>query len=286
MTGMENGCVKDRIEELPRHAEGTHGSRADLLSRGRRPLGSIMHGMARMFDFTNSLSLRLSTSSAEEDMALVWREVFSLLPSPRDAHLLAVRQSDETNVVDSVPVPSQNAPRQGGQGVLFQVPDRTDIGYRGPTACAAAGVTYRQLDYWARTGLVEPSVRAARGSGSERLYSFRDLLVLKAVKRLLDTGVGLSEIRAALRYFREKSTKDLAEVTLMSDGVSVYAATSPDEIVDLLQGGQAVFGIALGGLLREVEGSLEGLPTEPVQGYQQAGQPDEESTSGGDARVG
>ena len=63
-----------------------------------------------------------------------------------------------------------------------------EIGYRGPTACSAAGITYRQLDYWARTGLVEPSVRAAHGSGSQRLYSFRDILVLKVVKRLLDTG--------------------------------------------------------------------------------------------------
>ena len=63
------------------------------------------------------------------------------------------------------------------------------IGYRGPTACAAAGITYRQLDYWARTGLVEPSVRPAHGSGTQRLYSFRDVVVLKIVKRFLDTGV-------------------------------------------------------------------------------------------------
>jgi len=131
-----------------------------------------------------------------------------------------------------------------------------DVGYRGPTACSAAGITYRQLDYWARTGLVEPSVRAAHGSGSQRLYSFRDILVLKVVKRLLDTGISLQQIRAAVQHLRDQGTEDLAQVTLMSDGVSVYECTSPDEVVDLLQGGQGVFGIALGRVWREVEGDL------------------------------
>jgi DNA-binding transcriptional MerR regulator len=135
-----------------------------------------------------------------------------------------------------------------------------DIGYRGPTACSAAGITYRQLDYWARTGLVEPSVRPAHGSGSQRLYSFRDILVLKVVKRLLDTGISLQQIRAAVQHLRDHGTDDLAEVTLMSDGVSVYECTSADEVVDLLAGGQGVFGIALGRVWREVEGDLAVLP--------------------------
>ena len=138
--------------------------------------------------------------------------------------------------------------------------DSDDIGYRGPTACSAAGITYRQLDYWARTGLVEPSVRAAHGSGSQRLYSFRDILVLKVVKRLLDTGISLQQIRAAVHHLRERGSADLAQVTLMSDGVSVYECTSTDEVVDLLQGGQGVFGIALGKVWREVEGDLAELP--------------------------
>ena len=124
----------------------------------------------------------------------------------------------------------------------------------------AAGITYRQLDYWARTGLVEPSVRGAHGSGSQRLYSFRDILVLKVVKRLLDTGISLQQIRAAVHHLRDRGTRDLAEVTLMSDGVSVYECTSPDEVVDLLQGGQGVFGIALGRVWQEVEGNLAELP--------------------------
>jgi DNA-binding transcriptional MerR regulator len=135
-----------------------------------------------------------------------------------------------------------------------------ELGYRGPTACSAAGITYRQLDYWARTGLVEPSVRAAHGSGSQRLYSFRDILVLKVVKRLLDTGISLQQIRAAVQHLRDRGSADLAQVTLMSDGVSVYECTSTDEVVDLLQGGQGVFGIALGRVWREVEGDLAVLP--------------------------
>jgi DNA-binding transcriptional MerR regulator len=138
--------------------------------------------------------------------------------------------------------------------------DSTEIGYRGPTACSAAGITYRQLDYWARTALVEPSVRAAQGSGSQRLYSFRDILVLKVVKRLLDTGISLQQIRAAVQHLRDRGSADLAQVTLMSDGVSVYECTSTDEVVDLLQGGQGVFGIALGRVWREVEGDLAVLP--------------------------
>ena len=138
--------------------------------------------------------------------------------------------------------------------------DDAQIGYRGPTACSAAGITYRQLDYWARTGLVEPSVRPAQGSGSQRLYGFRDILVLKVVKRLLDTGISLQQIRAAVQHLRDRGTADLAEVTLMSDGVSVYECTSPDDVVDLLAGGQGVFGIALGRVWREVEGDLAVLP--------------------------
>ena len=120
-------------------------------------------------------------------------------------------------------------PRAAVQGLLFgddapELPD--DIGYRGPVACAAAGITYRQLDYWARTGLVEPSVRPATGSGTQRLYGFRDILVLKVVKRLLDTGVSLQKIRTAVQHLRDRGVDDLAQITLMSDGASVYECTS------------------------------------------------------------
>lgn len=153
----------------------------------------------------------------------------------------------------------------GEQGLLFDDDVRAlpeDLGYRGPTACAAAGITYRQLDYWARTGLVEPSIRSAAGSGTQRLYSFRDILVLKIVKRLLDTGVSLQQIRTAVSHLRERGTDDLAQITLMSDGASVYECTSADEVVDLVQGGQGVFGIAVGRVWREVEGTLAEMPSE------------------------
>ncbi|MDO5700270.1 MAG: MerR family transcriptional regulator [Bowdeniella nasicola] len=144
-----------------------------------------------------------------------------------------------------------------------ELPDLdTQTGYRGPIACKAAGITYRQLDYWARTGLVEPSIRGASGSGSQRLYSFRDILVLKVVKRLLDTGVTLQQIRTAITFLHERGVDDLAQITLMSDGASVYECTSADEVVDLVQGGQGVFGIAVGRVWREVEGSLAEFPTD------------------------
>ncbi|MFD7571327.1 MerR family transcriptional regulator [Streptomyces sp. NPDC059810] len=138
------------------------------------------------------------------------------------------------------------------------------VGYRGPTACAAAGITYRQLDYWARTGLVEPSVRPAYGSGTQRLYSFRDVVVLKIVKRFLDTGVALQNIRAAVQHLRARGFRDLERMTLMSDGATVYECSSPDEVVDLLQGGQGVFGIAVGVVWRDVEAALSQLHGERV----------------------
>lgn len=154
-------------------------------------------------------------------------------------------------------------PAEPAQGVLFDevldVPG--ELGYRGPAACKAAGITYRQLDYWARTGLVEPSVRAASGSGSQRLYGFRDVLVLKVVKRLLDTGVSLQQIRVAVAALRERGIDDLAEITLMSDGASVYECTSAQDVFDLVQGGQGVFGIAVGRVWREVETELAVLPS-------------------------
>jgi DNA-binding transcriptional MerR regulator len=178
-------------------------------------------------------------------------------------------KNDKTaNAVDSAAEHEAiaNAARDAGeQGLLFDddvSPLPEDVGYRGPTACSAAGITYRQLDYWARTGLVEPTVRAATGSGTQRLYSFRDVLLLKVIKRLLEAGVSLQQIRGAVHHLRERGTDDLTRVTLMSDGASVYECMSSDEVIDLLQGGQGVFGIAIGGVWREIEGSLSTLPSE------------------------
>ena len=105
-------------------------------------------------------------------------------------------------------------------------------------------------------------MRGATGSGTQRLYSFRDILLLKVIKRLLDAGISLQQIRTAVQHLRERGTDDLTRVTLMSDGASVYECTSNDEVIDLLQGGQGVFGIAIGGVWREIEGSLAELPSE------------------------
>jgi len=156
----------------------------------------------------------------------------------------------------------------GEQGELFpdaSLPDEL-VGYRGPAACQIAGITYRQLDYWARTGLVGPSIRGAQGSGSQRLYSFKDVLVLKVVKRLLDTGVSLQNIRVAVDHLRRRGVRDLAKITLFSDGTTVYECSSPEEVVDLLQGGQGVFGIAVSGAMREISGTIHDFPAERVDG--------------------
>ncbi len=156
----------------------------------------------------------------------------------------------------------------GDQGLLFNddvSPLDEDSGFRGPTACSAGGMTYRQLDYWARTGLVEPSVRTATGSGTARLYSFKDVLLLKIIKRLLEAGVSLQQIRTAVDHLRERGTDDLTQVTLMSDGASVYECRSASEVIDLLQGGQGVFGIAIGGVWKEIEGTLLELPSERAE---------------------
>lgn len=141
----------------------------------------------------------------------------------------------------------------------------TDIGYRGASAAAAAGISYRQLDYWDRTALVVPSIQTATGSGSQRLYSFRDILVLKLVKRLLDTGVSLQQIRIAVEQLKVAGISDLTNTTLMSDGARVYLCTSQDEVIDLLGQGQGVFGIAVGRVLREVEATLVDFAAEEAQ---------------------
>jgi DNA-binding transcriptional MerR regulator len=152
------------------------------------------------------------------------------------------------------------------------------VGYRGPAACQIAGITYRQLDYWARTGLVVPAIRTASGSGSQRLYSFKDVLVLKVVKRLLDTGVSLQNIRVAVEHLRRRGVHDLARITLFSDGTTVYECTSPEEVVDLLQGGQGVFGIAVSGAMKEIAGSISKFPPERADGGEITTSPEDELT--------
>lgn len=141
------------------------------------------------------------------------------------------------------------------------VPDEL-VGYRVPSACQIAGITYRQLDYWARTGLVVPSIRNAEGSGTQRLYSFRDILLLRVVKRFLDVGISLQQIRLAIEHLRERGVDDLTELTLVSDGFSVYEVTSANELFDLSRGGQGMFMISVSSVWRELEGTLSELPGE------------------------
>jgi DNA-binding transcriptional MerR regulator len=135
------------------------------------------------------------------------------------------------------------------------------IGFRGPQACKVIGITYRQLDYWTRTGLVVPSLRPASGSGSQRLYSFNDLLQLKVIKSLSDAGAGLAKIRQAIDYVRENLSDDWAQLTLVTDGSGVYACTSDAEVIDLLRSGQGVLGavVAVGKVREELAGTLRQL---------------------------
>jgi DNA-binding transcriptional MerR regulator len=232
---------------------GTGHVQVEKLSPGR----ALIYGVAHMLDFQGALLRRRGVSSAEEDMARAWGEVRPAV-APDAGRSRGAPPSNPGEFAPSFVPPVQVEPASG-------VGPLEVVGYRGPTACAAAGITYRQLDYWARTGLVEPSVRVPQGQDA-RLYSFRDVLVLRVVKRLLDTGISLQQIRVAVEHLRERGTDDLASVTLMSDGQNIYETTSSKEVVDLLQGGQGVFGIALGRIWDEVDGGLAGMPGErPVK---------------------
>lgn len=133
----------------------------------------------------------------------------------------------------------------------------TLLGYRGPQVCAIVGISYRQLDYWARTGLLRPSVADARGSGTQRLYSYRDLVELKVVKQLLDGGVSLQRARKAVECLRESLGVDLAAASLVLAGTRSVLAHSDGEVVDLLRGGQGVLNIVpLGGLVGELHAAI------------------------------
>jgi DNA-binding transcriptional MerR regulator len=135
--------------------------------------------------------------------------------------------------------------------------------YRSEAACHAAGISHRQLDYWARTGLVKPSVRFGQ-PGKHNLYSFRDIVLLKVIKRLLDAGISLKQARVAVLHLQRYEGDDLSRLTLMSDGISIYELTSDDEIIALLKGNTAVFGVALDRVAEEVAEALDELPGHSV----------------------
>src|SRR4051812_39103695 len=141
-------------------------------------------------------------------------------------------------------------------------------GFRGPHVCKIVGITYRQLDYWARTDLIRPSIADAKGSGSQRRYSYRDLVELKVIKSLLDAGVSLKQARTAVEYLRANLGEDIASANLVINGTGSILARNGDELVDILRNGQTVFNIvALGGVQQEVDTAIRDLhPVTPETG--------------------
>ena len=142
----------------------------------------------------------------------------------------------------------QNLNADAIQGELFSNVDTEEIkrGYRGTVASKVAGITYRQLDYWARNG-----------SGSRRLYSFKDVVILAVSKKLLDAGVNLQNVTAAIGFLTQRSTDQLANVTIMCDGQNVHECTTSEQMLELLQSGKAVFAVSVGSLWHPIETALE-----------------------------
>jgi DNA-binding transcriptional MerR regulator len=133
----------------------------------------------------------------------------------------------------------------------------SELGYRGPQVCTIVGISYRQLDYWARTDLVRPSITDARGSGTQRTYSYRDLVRLKVVKSLLDAGVKLQTARKAIDYLREDLGDDWATASLVLDGPNSVLARTDDALIDLVHRGQGVLSIVpLGHVLDELDADV------------------------------
>ncbi len=135
------------------------------------------------------------------------------------------------------------------------------IGYRGPQVCSIVGITYRQLDYWARTDLIRPSIADAKGSGTQRQYSYQDLVELKVIKSLLDAGMALKKARRAIEYLRDHLGADIASASLVLNGAdSVLLAHDSGELVDLVRQGQGVFSImALDGVKAELDAAITEL---------------------------
>jgi DNA-binding transcriptional MerR regulator len=149
----------------------------------------------------------------------------------------------------------EDEPRAGR--VQYRSVTRTDDGYRGAQVCSLVGITYRQLDYWARTGLLRPSITDATGSGSQRRYSYGDVLELKVIKRLLDAGLKLQQARQAVECLRGDLGADLASSQLVLAGSRSVLAQSDGEVVDLLAGGQGVFNILpLSGVVSELDAAI------------------------------
>lgn len=130
-------------------------------------------------------------------------------------------------------------------------------GFRGPQVCKIVGITYRQLDYWARTGLLRPSISEARGSGTQRRYSYRDLVELKVITRLLESGISLRSTRRAIQCLRDNLGEDVASANLVLAESASVLATTGEQVVDLLRGGQGVLNIVpLAGVMKELDAAV------------------------------
>ena len=141
----------------------------------------------------------------------------------------------------------------------------TEEGYRGPQVCKIVGITYRQLDYWARTDLIRPSIADARGSGTQRRYSYRDLVELKVIKSLLDGGVSLQSARRALEYLRDHLGDDIASANLVLNGSGSIVVRSDGELIDLVRRGQGVLNIVpLSGVVGELDAAIHELRRPPA----------------------
>ena len=135
--------------------------------------------------------------------------------------------------------------------------DTSTEGYSARRSAEIVGITYRQLDYWARTELVRPSLHDAEGSGSRRLYSYRDLLELKAIKALLDAGIRLERVRKVFEFLQGTLDEDVARVNLVISGDSVLVRRGADEIIDLLRKGQGVLNILpLAGVKEDLDATI------------------------------
>jgi len=148
--------------------------------------------------------------------------------------------------------PRTEQPMLDGMG-----PTPRELGFRGPQVCSIVGITYRQLDYWARTDLVRPSITDSKGSATQRTYSFSDLVRLKVVKSLLDAGVKLQTARKAIDYLREDLGDDWATANLVLDGTNSVLARTDDALIDLVRRGQGVLNIVpLGHVMEELDAGV------------------------------
>jgi DNA-binding transcriptional MerR regulator len=130
-----------------------------------------------------------------------------------------------------------------------------DQGYSGTKTAQVVGITYRQLDYWARTDLVKPALAEATGSGS-RMYSYRDLLELRMIKSLLDSGIKLESVREAFRFLRAEPDRDIASAHLVICGTQVVLCEG-DQLIDVVRNGQGVLNILpLANVKHEIDAAL------------------------------